>query len=104
MNGEVIMRFCIPNSVIGIFFIFIGVTNCQINMKTDGPPVTRSEVIRTAHEYSRIHWFMGKENQSGKGCNGGFKSQYDVGYRIGVGYKWSGWDDVDAFIRDIQQG
>ena len=70
----------------------------------DGPPITRSEVILTAHEFTRIHWQMMEKNQIGTNCEGNFKSEYPVGARIGMGYMWGGWDDIDTFLKKISVG
>jgi len=70
----------------------------------DGPPVTRSQVILTADKYARLPWFMAEVNRKGKGCGKGFKSDYPVGPRIGMGYKFGGWDTLDDFLSKIAQG
>jgi hypothetical protein len=69
-----------------------------------GPPVTRSEVILTADTYARLHWTMTTANLTGVSCGGGFVSDYPPGDRVGVGYKWGGWNDVDDFLQKIEQG
>ena len=74
------------------------------NKYIDGPPVTRSEVILTAHEFTRIHWQMSEQNQTGISCGNIFKSDYQIGLKIGMGYMWGGWDDVDTFIKKIKTG
>jgi len=69
----------------------------------DGPPVTRSQVILTADRYARVHWTMTEENRTGVTCGGTFLSNYPVGDRIGVGYKWGGWNDSDDFLDKISR-
>ena len=68
---------------------------------TDGPSVTRSEIILKADTFARLHWTMTEENRTGPGS---FVSTYPVGERIGMGYKWSGWNTVDEFIAGIEAG
>jgi hypothetical protein len=70
----------------------------------DGPPVTRSQVVRTADRYARAHWTMKPENRTGVTCEGTFVSNYPVGDRIGVGYKWGGWTELDEFLDKISRG
>jgi hypothetical protein len=70
----------------------------------DGPPVTRSQVILTADKYAGVHWTMREENRTGVTCGGTFLSNYPVGDRIGVGYKWGGWNDMDDFLDKISRG
>ncbi len=70
----------------------------------DGPPVTRSEAILTADRYARAHWTMTEANRTGVLCDGTFISNYGVGDRIGVGYKWGGWTDLDEFLEKVSQG
>jgi hypothetical protein len=70
----------------------------------DGPPVTRSQVVLTADRYARAHWTMTEENRTGETCNGTFMSNYPVGDRIGVGYKWGGWTELDEFLNKVSQG
>ncbi len=69
-----------------------------------GPPVTRSEIILTADEYARLHWTMSATNQTGVSCGGGFSSDYPTGTRIGMGYKWGGWTDIENFLLKIDEG
>ncbi|UCG52124.1 MAG: hypothetical protein JSW58_00800 [Candidatus Latescibacterota bacterium] len=69
-----------------------------------GPPVTRSEVILTADKYARLHWTMSAVNRTGISCEGNFVSRYPVGNRIGMGYKWGGWNDIDDFLKKIEEG
>ncbi|OQX95736.1 hypothetical protein B6I21_03905 [candidate division KSB1 bacterium 4572_119] len=69
-----------------------------------GPPVTRSEVIQTGDKYARLHWTMTEQNRTGVTCEGNFTSDYAVGSRIGMGYKWGGWDNIEDFTDKIEQG
>jgi hypothetical protein len=69
-----------------------------------GPPVTRSEVILTADKYVRLHWTMSAVNRNGITCGDYFVSDYPVGDRIGMGYKWGGWNDIDDFMQKIEAG
>lgn len=70
----------------------------------DGPPVTRSQAVMTADRYARAHWTMTEENRTGTSCNGTFLSNYPLGDRIGVGYKWGGWTELDEFLEKMEQG
>ncbi len=70
----------------------------------DGPPVTRSEAIATAQRYATVTWTMSAQNRTGITCGGTFTSNYQVGPRTGVGYKWGGWTDVDEFVEKISVG
>ncbi len=70
----------------------------------DGPPVTSSEALLTADRFARVHWTMSAINQTGASCGGGFESPYPAGERIGMAYKWGGWDTVDEFLRKIGEG
>jgi len=70
----------------------------------DGPTVTTSQAILTADRYARVHWTMATTNRQGVTCEGTFLSNYPVGDRIGVGYKWGGWTDVDEFVEKVSQG
>jgi len=72
--------------------------------EVDGPPVTRSNVVLTADRYARAHWTMMQENSTGVTCAGTFISNYSVGDRIGVGYKWGGWTELDVFLDKISRG
>jgi len=72
--------------------------------EVDGPPVSRNEVILTGDKYARLHWTMTEQNRTGVYCNGNFISVYPVGDRIGMGYKWSGWDNIEEFTQKIEQG
>jgi hypothetical protein len=74
------------------------------NQGGDGPRVTRSQMILRADEFARIHWTHAERNRTGSACDGLFTSFYPVGDRIGMGYKWGGWDDVDDFLRKIDEG
>lgn len=71
---------------------------------TDGPPITRSQVVLTADKYARAHWFMANVNVKGIGCGNSFKSDYSIGPRIGMGYKFGGWDSIDTFLTKIAEG
>ena len=91
--------------VLLICFLFAGNLYAQNNnSKGDGFPINRSEVIKTAHTYTRVHWYMSKDNQRGHGCKGNFKSTYRIGHRVGMGYKWGAWDDVKTFLTRIEDG
>ncbi len=70
----------------------------------DGPPVTRSEALLTADGFARVHWTMSPINRTGASCGGGFESPYPVGERVGMAYKWGGWDTVEEFLRKIDEG
>ncbi len=70
----------------------------------DGPPVTRSQAVLTADRYARAHWTMTVESRTGVTCNGTFVSNYPVGDRIGVGYKWGGWTELDDFLDRVSRG
>ena len=70
----------------------------------DGPPVTRSQVIATADQYASVQWTMTEENRTGITCGGTFVSNYPVGARVGVGYKWGDWTHIDEFLDKISQG
>ena len=79
--------------------------NTTINIgNVDGPPVTRSQVILTANKFARVHWIMSKINQVGTKFDEAFRSPYPLGERIGMAYKWSGWDTVEDFLEKIEQG
>ena len=72
--------------------------------KVDGPPITRSQVVLTADEYARLHWLMSKTNVKGISCNEHFTSDYSIGPRVGMGYKFGGWDTIDTFLSKIEAG
>ncbi len=72
--------------------------------KVDGPSITQSEAILTAHEFTRIHWDMTEKNQSSISCNDNYKSMYPIGHRVGMGYMWGGWDDVETFLKKVAEG
>lgn len=76
----------------------------SINTDVDGPPVTRSQTILKADRYARARWTMTEENRTGVTCGGTFVSNYGVGDRIGVGYKWGGWTELDEFLEKVSQG
>ncbi|UCC73617.1 MAG: hypothetical protein JSV86_03375 [Gemmatimonadota bacterium] len=66
--------------------------------------MTRSQAVLTADRYARVHWTMTEQNRTGVTCGGTFLSNYPVGDRIGVGYKWGGWTDVEDFLAKIALG
>ncbi len=66
--------------------------------------MTRSQVVLTADEYARVRWVMAEANRTGVDCAGNFLSAYPVGPRIGMGYKFGGWDSIDEFISEIARG
>jgi hypothetical protein len=70
----------------------------------DGPPVARSAAILTADRLARVHWTMSEINRTGAACGGGFQSQYPVGPRIGMAYKWGDWNTVEEFLDKIARG
>ncbi len=70
----------------------------------DGPPVIRSQAVLTADRYARAHWTMTPDNRTGVTCGGSFFSEYPLGDRIGVGYKWGGWTEVDDFLDKVSRG
>ncbi|MBN2071696.1 MAG: hypothetical protein JW814_09595 [Candidatus Krumholzibacteriota bacterium] len=69
-----------------------------------GPPVRRSEAVLVADRYARAHWTMTETNRRGITCGEYFLSEYPVGDRVGVGYKWGGWTDIDEFLARIEEG
>gem|GEM_PF-1111243 len=69
-----------------------------------GPPVTRTQAVLKAHTFARIHWTMTEQNLRGANCDNHFISDYPLGPRIGMGYKWGGWDTVEDFIDKIVTG
>ena len=88
-----------------IYLLIILSSRCFPQIKKgDGPPVTRSNIILTADKYARVHWRMSEENRTGKSPNSRFRSNYHVGDRIGMAYKWSGWDTVEDFLKKIKAG
>ncbi len=92
------------NVVIGFSLIVAVLSAHGQSSQSDGPRITRSQVILTADEYARVKWYMGERNQKGRGESSRFLSEYPVGNRTGVGYKWGGWDDVETFLEDMKQG
>lgn len=76
------------------------------NIDEVGSNLTRDKVILLADQFARIHWQMTDENIHASGCAGSnnFTSQYPVGPRIGMGYKWSGWENIDDFMQKIEEG
>lgn len=83
-------------------------THCSNNGITNDNTkgIQRSEIILIADQFARVHWYMSEENIHAGGCatNNNFTSDYPVGPRIGVGYKWSGWEDVEVFLQKIYDG
>lgn len=75
--------------LIYLSIIFSGFCFSQTK-KGDGPPVTRSTIILTADKYARVHWRMSEKNLTGKNSNPNFRSNYPVGDRTGMAYKWGG--------------
>jgi hypothetical protein len=69
-----------------------------------GPPVTRSQVVLTADTYARVHWNMATINVQGIGCANRFRSRYPTGPRVGMGYKFGGWDTVSTFLSNLAKG
>ncbi len=72
--------------------------------RVDGPPVTRSAVILAADRFARVRWTMNEINRAGVACGDKFESPYPLGPRIGMAYKWGGWDPVDEFLRKVSAG
>jgi len=70
----------------------------------DGPPVTRSEAVLTADRYARVRWTLTQDNQTGYREDRDFKSNYGTGDRIGMAYKWGGWDTVEDFLDKVEKG
>ena len=103
----------IQQTISRLFFtlFFLGCTSqnnnpLQNNIGGIGGDVTRDEVILLADQFARIHWQMTDENTHAGGCSvrNDFTSQYPVGPRIGMGYKWSGWENIDDFLLRIKEG
>ena len=97
----------------GVTLLILLISNCanslEVNYsikssKVDDPLVTRSQVVLTADKYARVKWFMAKINLKGIGCGNSFTSDYPVGPRIGMGYKFGGWDSIDTFLSKIAKG
>lgn len=93
-----------------LFFLISSCTNSikiyysQEHTIADGQPISRSQVVLTADKYARVHWFMNDVNVKGIGCSNSFKSDYSTGPRIGMGYKFGGWDSIDTFLNKISEG
>jgi hypothetical protein len=94
-------------------FIFLFISSCTKSLETNyskksnnigGPLVTRSEVVLTADKYARLKWFMAEINVKGVDCSDSFMSEYPVGPRIGMGYKFGGWDSTETFLQKIAKG
>jgi hypothetical protein len=60
--------------------------------------------VLTADTYARAKWTMTEDNQTGINCKGTFTSRYPAGDRIGVGYKWGGWTELDVFLEKVELG
>ena len=73
-------------------------------MTDAGPVVTRREAVLAADRYAMVRWTMMEKNRRGVACGGTFVSDYDLGERLGMGYKWGGWDDVETFLFMIADG
>jgi len=96
-----------------VAFLVILISGCTADLdkyylkdssNVDGPPITRSQAVLTADRYSRLHWFMSKANENGVSCGKHFTSDYSVGPRVGMGYKFGGWDSIDIFLSKIAEG
>ncbi len=74
------------------------------NRNSDGPRITRSEAVLTADKYARVHWTLTEKNLTGYNGNRNFRSRYRTGERIGMAYKWSGWDTVEDFLEKVEKG
>jgi len=74
------------------------------NTAVDGSPVTRSQVVLTADGYAMAHWTMRQDNRTGVTCEGTFFSEYPLGDRVGVGYKWGGWTELDEYLDKVSRG
>ncbi|MCP4146483.1 MAG: hypothetical protein GY757_01920, partial [bacterium] len=92
------------------FIVLLGCSRTELPAGTpaaaepnvDGPAVTRSQAVLTADKYARVHWTLKEQNRVA--CGGNFVSRYSVGKRIGMAYKWSGWDDIETFLRKVKEG
>lgn len=82
----------------------LGINYSKGHSNINSPPITRSQIILTADKYARVHWFMDNINVKGIGCGNSFKSDYSIGPRIGMGYKFGGWDSIDNFLIKIAEG
>ncbi|MBU1699044.1 MAG: hypothetical protein KJ970_07720 [Candidatus Eisenbacteria bacterium] len=76
----------------------------QSNPVDAGQPLTRSDMILNADEYARVHWTLREINLTGTNCGGGFLSEYETGPRIGMAYKYGGWDRVPDFLKMLDEG
>ncbi|UCF83520.1 MAG: hypothetical protein JSV50_20515 [Desulfobacteraceae bacterium] len=47
---------------------------------------------------------MSKVNEKGVNCGKHFTSDYSIGPRVGMGYKFGGWDSIDTFLSKIEEG
>ncbi|MFC1513891.1 hypothetical protein ACFL5P_02665 [candidate division KSB1 bacterium] len=72
--------------------------------KGDGPQITQSEAVLTADKYARVHWTLTEKNLTGYKDNGKFRSNYGMGDRIGMAYKWGGWDTIEDFLEKVEKG
>jgi len=93
--------------------LVLSISSCTNNLKidssynhsnVDGPPITRNQVILTADKYARVQWSMAEVNIKGVGCGKSFRSDYSIGPKIGMGYKFGGWDSIDTFLSKIAEG
>ncbi len=69
-----------------------------------GQKITGSKMVLTADKYARLCWTMTETNIHGVSCHAGFTSEYRVGKRIGVGYKWGGWTHIIEFEEKTKDG
>ncbi|MBW2442867.1 MAG: hypothetical protein JRH12_20505, partial [Deltaproteobacteria bacterium] len=76
----------------------------RVRRNVAGPLLTRSQVVLTADTYARVHWNMATINVHGIGCGNRFRSRYPIGPRVGMGYKFGGWDTVNTFLSNIAKG
>lgn len=81
-----------------------GVSPAPNGPPVDGPPVTRAEAVLTADRFARIRWTMSEQSRRGVACGDNFFSDYPAGDRIGMGYKWGGWTDIEDFLEKIAAG
>ncbi len=85
--------------------LLVVLTSRHTSLPADGsPPVERGEAVLIADSFARIHWKMGEANRLGRGRAEAFTSEYPVGPRIGMGYKWGAWESVDEFLKGIEMG
>ena len=83
--------------------LFLGLHLISQN-RNDGSRITRSEIVLTADEYARVHWTLNKDNLTGYKGISNFRSRYTTGNRIGMAYKWGGWDTVRDFLDKVEKG